>query len=464
MWMLTILAILILFGLTVFVHELGHFLMARWCGLVVETFSIGFGPAIFKTTRKGIVYKIGAFPFGGYVALPQLDPSGMEKVQGGEPGEKNLPPVSPWKKILVSVCGPLGNVVFALLLAWVIFFGADTLGQGGEGAVVGAVEEDSAAYEKGLRRGDRIVAVDGTEVGSWYDISVEVLLEDTRNEATFTVAGGAREEEALTLPVRDPTGGEAVIPGVRQAVPCVVGAVSPNSPAEAAGLQRGDVIRRFAGEKVVDWIQFTERVRQHADEEVPVTLERDGDTVTTAVKPAYDPELERAVVGIKLGGSAVPWMRHRRPGAQLRYDATAIFRVLKALVTPSESKQAAKSLGGPVMIFAMIFTSLKTGLLNTLGLIRFLNINLAVLNLLPLPVLDGGHIIFSLWEGLTRRPVPARVINFLVNLFAVLLIGAMILISMRDIQRLIGWGKSSPEKEQPQVEAPADPPSAPAGE
>ena len=141
------------------------------------------------------------------------------------------------------------------------------------------------------------------------------------------------------------------------------------------------------------------------------------------------------MVGVQLGGSGMPWMLYKNPVDQLKYDALAIVRVLKALVTPAEAKQAAGGLGGPIAIFTMLTLSIKMGLVNTLGLIRFLNINLAVLNLMPIPVLDGGHIVFALWHGITRHKVNVRIQTALINFFAILLIGAMLILSFKDIDR-----------------------------
>jgi len=439
MTLLLILAILLLFGVTVFVHELGHYLAARSCGLVVETFSIGFGPALVKWRRNGTCYKIGAIPFGGYVALPQLDPSGMEKVQGGEAASaRTLPEVSPWKKIVVALCGPLGNVLLAILLAWVIY-GLPGDPSGGEaGVIVGQVEESSEAGQAGLRPGDRILSLGAKPVRSWYDLSVEALLQTpVGGRFALQVQSDDGVVRSLQLALNNPESGEPLIDGVLPAIPCMLGRVQPGSAAEVAGIQAGDIVRSFNGVPVVDWVHFTELVQQTADQTVPVTVERGDVLLELRVTPLYSAEYDKAMIGVELGGgAAMPWMLHKKPGAQLKNDALAIFRILKALVTPNESRKAAGGLGGPVAIFAMLFASLQTGLLNTLGLIRFLNVNLAVLNLLPLPVLDGGHIVFALWEGITRRKVHPKVVAALVNGFAVLLIGAMLLLTMRDVDRL----------------------------
>jgi regulator of sigma E protease len=151
--------------------------------------------------------------------------------------------------------------------------------------------------------------------------------------------------------------------------------------------------------------------------------------------------MDRALIGVNLGGTgAMPWSLSGSPIEQIKSDASSIFRLLKALTTKGEAKQAAGGLGGPVAIFTMIWFALKMGIINALGLIRFININLAVLNLLPLPVLDGGHICFALWEGITHRKVHPKLVAALVNAFAILLISAMLFLSWRDADR--NWGIS----------------------
>lgn len=448
MTFLLIIAIFLLFGITVFVHEFGHFYAARKCGLIVETFSIGFGPAIWQKKIDGVLYKIGIIPFGGYVALPQLDPEGMEKVQGdNESGAKKLPAVAPWKKIVVAVAGPLGNIIFASLVAWGIYFvpGDSTKHNV---AIVGSIDESAAAYAQGLRVGDQITAVNGKPVKSWYDLAVEALL-TSENGAVLITAKANGTTKSISTPLNDLEKSEQIIPGVVPAIPCVLGLVNPGSPADKAGIQAGDAVIEFAGSAVHDWVHFTDLVQQNPDQTVAITVERDEQLVQLSVTPEYNPEHDRTLIGVQLG-SFMPWMSAKKPGAQIKGDAASIFRLLKALVTPAESKKAAGGLGGPLAIFIMIFASLKTGLLNTMGLIRFLNVNLAMLNLLPLPVLDGGHIIFAAWEGITRRKVHPKLVNTLVNVFAILLIGAMLLLTFRDADRQ--WKISKLFKGKPAIE------------
>jgi len=438
---------LFLFGITIFVHEWGHFIVAKKCGLVIETFSIGMGPALWQKEIDGIVYKIGAFPIGGYVSLPQLDPAGMEKMQGeNENDRKELPDISPWKKIAVAVAGPFCNIVFAFLIAFIVAAADEPENI----ALIGTVETNSVAFAEGLRPADQIVAVNGNTVKSWYDAQVETLLGGEDHKILLTVLSGTKRYD-IEIQANDPTEGGYLIDGISEAIPCILGRVTPGSPAADAGIEPDDVVKVFAGTPVVDWNHFTELIQEHPDEEVSMTVSRDGTLVELFVVPKYDEAMERALIGVSLGGSgAMPWSLSGSPIEQIKSDASSIFRLLKALTTKGEAKQAAGGLGGPVAIFTMIWFALKMGIINALGLIRFININLAVLNLLPLPVLDGGHICFALWEGITRRKVHPKVVGTLVNLFAVLLISAMLFLSWRDVDR--NWNVSRFFKKAPATE------------
>jgi regulator of sigma E protease len=183
---------------------------------------------------------------------------------------------------------------------------------------------------------------------------------------------------------------------------------------------------------------------------------RGGEELVLTVTPELNEKARRLMVGVVLGGSIgvgllndplgiqvadiiMPWMQEKEPLAQLRSDAMGIFRLLKALVTPKSSKNVAGGLGGPVAIFATLWVAIKLGFLNAIGFLRFLNINLAILNLLPIPVLDGGHIVFATWEGITRRKVHPRVVAVLVNVFAVLLICAFVLLTVKDVGQVRKW-------------------------
>ena len=436
--------LVVLFGVTIFVHELGHFVVALKCGMLVDTFSIGFGPPIWKRKYKGILFKLGCIPFGGYVALPQLDPAAMSAVQGkgngdGEEPRREIPPIAPGKKILVAVAGAVGNIILAFVLAWVIYASPEmTAEPDGSIPLVGYVDLESPAYERGLRVGDKIVSVKGEAVATWHDFSVLSLLAGESDDVDVVV-DRAGEQLHLAIPTTKNEMDVYAVEGVEKAFLCVIGDVFPGTAAEEAGLQVGDILVSFDGVRVASSSHFVSLVPERGGRAVPVVVERGGKAVELSVTPRFDPDKNKALVGVSvrsaLSMAVMPWMQHRNPWHQVKGDAMGIVRILKALVTPREARQAAKGLGGPVMIIAALWISIKVSILNAVGFLRFLNVNLAILNLLPIPVLDGGHIVFSLWEGITRRRVNPKVANTLVNVFATVLIGLLILLSLRDVLR-----------------------------
>lgn len=437
-----VVVLIILFGLTIFIHELGHFLVALRCGLVVETFSIGFGPAIWSRKFRGVVYKVGCIPFGGYVSLPQIDPTGMSRIQGesGE-GGRPLKPIEPWKKMLVSVAGAGGNVILAFILAGVIWLSPNAITYEGS-TVVGEVDAGTAAYENGLRPGDRIVAVNGKTVRVWEDVLTECLLIGEGPAARLSVVRGPK---TLDIPVPLlPDGKLFLLDGVQpQPPPCIIKGLMPDGSAVGSGLKAGDVVVSFDGEAVRGIEHFQEMVNARVDQECPIVIRRNGEQKVFTVVPRFNEEAQRALIGVKLASVIMPWMRFKNPGRQVLHDASGIVRILRALVTPRESGKAAGGLGGPVAIFAALWVSIKISFMNAVGFLRFLNMNLAILNLLPIPVLDGGHILFAVWETITRKRVHPKVANVLVNAFAFLLILAMLGLTVRDVRNVvIPWVKA----------------------
>lgn len=444
-----IIALIVLFGFTIFVHELGHFLVALWCGLQIDTFSIGFGPAMVKKTVNGVTYKIGWFPLGGYVALPQLDPAGMSTVQGKDDDKKDgnsakkeervLPPIAAWKKILVAVAGAVGNIIFAFVLAMIIYMSPWQPGEDTGGCVVGFVDTNSVAYARGMRVGDEIAAVDGESVSSWNDYAVECLLGAKEGVDLHLLLKNNGKEREIGIPTVDVDMGVRVIEGIGSSLSCIIVGVMPESAAEVAGVLTNDIVESFGNVPVVSVEHFMLLVDKNGAKPSEMVVVRNNEEVELTVTPVFNEALGRALIGVNISSgmasSSTQWMQHKYPVDQVKGDAAGIFRILKALVTPKTSKNAAQGLGGPIMIMMALWMSIKVSFLNAIGFLRFLNINLAILNLLPIPVLDGGHIMFALWEGITRRKVSARVANILINIFMVLLLSAFIMLSLRDVKR-----------------------------
>ena len=444
--------LLLLLGMTIFVHEFGHYIAARWLGLVVEVFSIGFGPAIWRKKISGIIYQIGWIPFGGFVALPQLDPTGMSLIQdGGETDQKNAeekdnkepvmkyPSVAPWKKIIVAISGALGNIILAVIIAWVVYLVGMPAGPAERSPVVGYVDKDCKAYELGMRTGDEIMQVNNVAIKSWRDFVMEAAL---HSEITIKYRSTDRSEKMMEIHTEKGMFGEQTVKGVRGLGLCGVLKVESGMSADKAGIKGGDVIVGFAGGPVFSMEHFVELINGYRDKDAPIKVIRIIGGKRTEkemmVRPLYDKDTGRVRIGITWNLVAVDadTVVHPFPSEQLRDHTMAIFKFLKAIVTPKQAKAAAGGVGGPVAIMISYWYIVKASLMLAIWFTGFLNINLAILNLLPIPVLDGGHVMFALWEVVTRRPASPKVVNVLVNIFVVLFITFAVFISVRDMDRL----------------------------
>ncbi|HRT04438.1 MAG TPA: site-2 protease family protein [Kiritimatiellia bacterium] len=466
MGILYILAMLLLFSASIFVHELGHFLAARAFGMVADVFSIGMGPALWKRKIGATTYKIGWIFFGGYVALPQMDPNSFLEGTGDEgeegtgdegrglksetldprpstlstprPAPRALPPVSAWKKIVVSVAGAFGNVVFAFVLATVVWWVGKPSSLQERCAVVGYVATNSPALALGLAPGDELVAVDGQPVANWQQVVEKTALGPAREVVLrYRPVGGEGEREISVATEKTPMG-VWMLPGIDGVDPCHVASVYPNSGAEAAGLQPGDQLLRFDGHDVYSRAHLSQLVEAAAGRPALLEFRRGGELLSAEVESSYDEKLGRHLIGIQFNTLAdldYAALSHPTPWAQVKGHAAAIFDFLRALVTPATSGAAAEAVGGPVLILMMLWLMLKSSFILAVWFTGFLNVNLAIINLLPLPLLDGGHVVMNLWAGITRRPASPRLINALANAFAVLFIALFLTLTFRDSVR-----------------------------
>lgn len=433
--------VVILFGLAIFVHEFGHFLAAKWLGFQVNAFAIGFGLALWRKKYGQTEYRINAIPFGGYVALPQLDPAGMEQIQGDSGSDpKTLPDAPAWKRIVVSLAGPFGNVVLAVIIAWMIWLAPGAV-TGVVSTEVGEVVKGTAAWEAGIRAGDVIEQVGPRRVTTWSDFMVEChLLANDADQIDLTVRTPGSAARVVNVSVTNVVSGVRGVPGIYWLGKCQIGSVDPSMPAAAAGMASGDVISSFDGEPVRNSQDFVMRMRDAGERPVELGVLRKGRPRSITVTPKLSGE-GFTIIGVSVQDSAdaAMWMQYRDPWRQINNDATQVFRVLQAMVVPKvegERGRVAKSIGGPVIIIAYMWRIVQESFLSGMGFLRMICINLAIINLLPLPVLDGGHIMFALWEIITRRKPHPRVVSILVTGFAVLLIGLMIFLSFKDVRLL----------------------------
>ncbi len=477
MSILYVLAMILLFSLSIFVHELGHFLAARALGLVADVFSIGMGKAIWKRKVGETTFQIGWLPLGGYVALPQMDPNSfLEESSEGRDGSTNrplsssssdghfvemslpqegsakgrdgstnrplspprsLPRIAPWKKIIVSIAGALGNVIFAFFLATLVWIIGKPSSLQEQNGVVGYIATNSPAWSTGLVVGDEIIAVNGQPVRNWIDISEKIALgaSDTVLLHVRTTDG---EERDYSFEAEKATIGVRLLPGIEGMDPCLVASVYPNSGAEAAGLLPGDQLLRFDGNKIYSRAHLSQRVEAAAGRPCLLEFRRGSELLSAPVESRYDEGLKRHLIGIgfnTIGDMDFETLSHPTPWTQVRSHAAAIFSFLHALTTPSTSGAAAGAVGGPILILLMLWLMIKSSFILAIWFTGFLNVNLAIINLLPLPILDGGHVVLNLWEMITRRPAHPKLINALANTFAVLFIALFLLLTFRDSVR-----------------------------
>lgn len=445
MVILYILAMLLLFSLSIFVHELGHFLAARAFGMVADVFSIGMGRALWKKQVGATTYQIGLLPFGGFVSLPQMDPNSfLEGTSSGDrvqdPGNSEpriLPRVSPWKKMIVSVAGAGGNLVFAFLLATIVWLVGKPTSLPERNGIIGFIATNSPALALGVAVGDEIVAIDGQPVGNWQQILEKTALGPERTVALrLRVPGGAEREVALRT--EKSSVGLWMLPGLDGMDPCHIAEVEKDLAAAAAGLQPGDQLLRYGGQEIFSRPHLSQMVDAAAGRPVEVEFRRGGGIRTAMVGSRYNEKRQRYMMGVAfntLSDLDYGQLSHPSPWAQVRDHATGIFRFLNALTTPATAGAVADQVGGPVLILRMLYLMVEASFILAIWFTGFLNVNLAIINLLPLPILDGGHVVMNLWELIARRPAPPKLVNALANLFAVLFISLFLFLTFRDSAR-----------------------------
>ena len=427
--------VVLLFGAAVFVHEFGHFWVARRRGLKVEGFSIGFGPKILSWTRDGIEYSWRWIPAGGFVKLPQMITS--EALEGANAAAEKIPPASPLSKILVAVAGPIMNVIFGFAIAALIYFVG--LPVAVNPSIIGHVEPGCEEYQKGIREGDQIVMVDGKMAKSWQEVQEIAALARTNVLAVVTERNGVRATNDLTARINDTIGLKVLDLEPRDHP--VVSLVDKDSPAEKAGLKEKDKFISFGGIPVVGQQHLVDLIRKRGGQATEVVVERDKRAVTLTVTPRIiDPEKKTGRIGVRLDSDSTVVYRVMKPGPKPWEMVAEVWNrtisVFSALIHSKQTGVGAKDLSGPVGILAMLAVYVDTDYRLALYFLVLLNINLAVLNLLPVPVLDGGHILLAIIEKIRRRPISARIQEYATTAFALLLISFMLYVTFFDIRRL----------------------------
>lgn len=426
-------AVLLLFGAAVFVHEWGHYWMARRRGMKVEAFAIGFGPKIFGWTKDGIEYSWRWIPAGGFVRLPQMITS--EALEGKQDEAEKIPPASPLSKILVAFAGPFMNIVFAFAIACVIYVvGLPVLVNP---SVIGYVDPAAPEYEMGIRAGDQIVEVNGRKTKSWQDVQMATVLAQTNTIPVVIDRKGERKTYHLTAQKNELIGGKFL--NLDPDDHPVISDVSAGGAAEEAGLKAKDVVVSFSGMPIASRDQLMNLIHKRAGQPTEIVVERNKEKVALKVTPKLDPGTKKGRIGVALSSSSINHYEVQRPGPDPVSQIVDVWNktvdTFSALIHSKQTGVGAKDLSGPVGILALLATQVNTDYRLALNFLVLLNVNLAILNLLPIPVLDGGHILMSLIEWVRRKPLSARVQEYATTAFALLLISFMLYVSFHDIRR-----------------------------
>jgi len=425
-------------GVLIFVHELGHFLMARRIGVRVLTFSLGFGPKILSFRRGDTEYCISAIPLGGYVKMAGET---VEDARTGAPDE--FLSKTKWQRFQVLIMGPVMNLILALIvMTFVLYQGADVPTFGDQPVVVGSVMPDSPGAKAGIQAGDRILAVGNVTVANWDQFAMEILPKGGKTVKLTIERNGQRFQQDLTPGAEGPY--DAGFIGVRAATRPAVAAVNPGEPAHEAGIRRGDVILAVNGEKPIVQERITKIIQANEGKPLAFEIEREGKSQTITVTPK---KLDTVRVGIQMTAefkTVKPTLLEAFTlSAERNWEAgTMILRTLGGLFTRDTE---VKQLMGPIGIAGVSGDAFQLGWLPLFSLMAMISLNLGLLNLMPVPVLDGGHIAILALEGLSRRDFSIRVKEKMLLAGFVLLLMLMVTVIYNDltrvqwIERLMPW-------------------------
>lgn len=446
----SIFLIVLFFGGSIFVHELGHFLAARRRGVRVERFSIGFGPKIFGWRGEdGVEYRVSWLPLGGYVALPQL--ADMAELEGGSSVDvKSLPPVSYSTKVIVFLAGAVFNLIFAFLLATILWQVGRPAPESITTTKIGYVaqtlktadgqEVPSPAAKAGLQVGDVIRKVDGRPVNDWLQFKSALVLSTSVGDsgdrsAVLSIERDGTSRDVAIAPVRAGEDRFRTI-GVAAAVLPVIEAVEPNSPAAKLGFQPGDRFASVNGVRLHSFHQLDEQMTKNKGQPIELTVSRAGGEARLTLPPIEEKK-PYPLTGLQL---TVPYqLLHDTPWHQFSETIDTTFRTLWSLLSP-RGDVSASSLSGPIGIGRGFWDAAQSDypLRFATWFAILVNINLAIFNLLPIPVLDGGHILFATIGKLRGRPIPFNIIATTQSVFVVLLLTMMLYVTVfGDLRRIM---------------------------
>ncbi|MGA1071488.1 MAG: RIP metalloprotease RseP [Pseudohongiellaceae bacterium] len=456
----SVLALLVTLGILVTVHEFGHFWVARRCGVKVLKFSIGFGKAVKTWVGKdGVEYVIAPIPLGGYVRMLGQEDTSVADAEAvpAEEQEKSFASKSVWQRMAISAAGPAANFLLAVVIFWIINI---AFGTSGVAPVISSVTEGSVAERAGLVPGDEIIAIDGEPTLIWQQVALQLVGRmGESGSVTFSVRGpesaAARDVNVPILSFMadstDPRPLKAL--GITQVdIPAVIDKLVEGEAGAQAGLLAGDRIVRVAGKRIDGWTQWVEIIRASPELELEVEVERGNQLIELRLTPALSELPDGSRIGI-IGAYVQQVDYDELVPREMRREVK--YNVLSAIVpaiTETYEKSvfvlvsikkmivgliSVKNINGPITIAQVAGETASYGLNVYLGFLALLSISLGVMNLMPIPILDGGHILYNLIEIVTRRPVPEKVQSFGLQIGLLLISGIMMLAVYNDVARLL---------------------------
>ncbi len=444
----TVLALALTLGILVTLHEYGHFWVARRCGVKVLRFSVGFGKPMFSWYDKhGTEFAVAAIPLGGYVKM-------LDEREGPVPEElrdQAFTSKPPSQRIAIAAAGPVANFLFAIFAYWLL----SVVGVTHVAPIVGQIADESVAERVGLQEGMEIHAVDGHRVSSWRDVNMRILertgehglisMEVSEDGARGTVSGEL-SGWGLSDDTPNPLAEFGITPW-RPAVPPVLGQISDGGRAQAAGLQPGDRIVAVDGEPISSWFELVEFIRNSPEQTLQVTIERNGAEQSVSVTPeAKTQESGESIGFVGAGVEAISWpeevLRDVSYGpfaavpvalsetwADTRLTLVAIKKMVTGLLSPT-------NLSGPITIARVAEASVSSGFEDFVRFLAYLSVSLGILNLLPVPVLDGGHIVYYTIEALRGKPLSEQAQAFGLRIGMAMILTLMVFALYNDLMRL----------------------------
>lgn len=441
---MTIFYAIILLGILIFVHELGHFLFAKMVNVKVLRFSLGFGPKMMGKKYGETEYQISVIPLGGYV-----------KMLGEEPGDEisdedrarayNLQPVG--KRILIVLAGPVFNILFAAILFIVLFLTGIPVAR----PYIGKITEQSPAAKAGLMTGDKIVAINSVAVESWDDIDAST----DNNPGKPLLFKIEREGTIAEIPVTPVKKSEKNIfgeekevwdTGIEPLIPSEIGEVVKGSSADKAGVKKGDRVIEIEGKTIKVWQDLTEIIRESPGKVLRFRIKRDDHVVELSITPEKStftmPNGEKKEIGL-IGVRPMTSDLVKRfnfinaTNLGIRKTWETSFLTFVVVIKLIQRIVPADTLGGPIMIFQMAGEQAALGAMSFFAFMAVLSINLGVLNLLPIPILDGGHVMFLTFEAIRRKPVSERVMMIAQKVGLVFIVTLMAFVLYNDFLRIV---------------------------